>query len=350
MIGKQATTRVSEMFEPMADIPITWVSAAVSAADRKASEAVANGDRSIFGNALPEFWSVRFVSPPRRVHHKFYNVICNPLLWFLLHRSWSPTFTPNIGDKEHDAWNRGYCAVNEAFAKEISEVAGDGSLTLVSRDYQLMLVPGFVRDELPDSVIHHSFETPWPCPSEFELLPATWRAELLESLMSADVLSFPSVVEIKAFIACAQAHTSELDTVRDGLVYRGHITHLSVSAPPVRAKQFKTLVEFPTTQRFVEGLTDSETRHTFVTVDRAEPHKNIVRSINAFGVLLKQQPELASKVRFLLFLTPGPAHVSAYKRLSDEIRRSARRINQNFSDSNPVMSMKIAISIGRLLH
>ena len=41
-------------------------------------------------------------------------------------------------------------------------------------------------------------------------------------------------------------------------------------------------------------------------------------------------------VRFLLYLTPGPAHISAYKRLLEEIRRSARRVNDRSNGVNPV--------------
>ena len=73
-----------------------------------------------------------------------------------------------------------------------------------------------------------------------------------------------------------------------------------------------------------------------MTVDRSEPHKNLVRSINGFGELLKREPELASRVRYLLFLNPGPSHISAYKRLSDEIRRAARRVNENAGEFQPI--------------
>jgi trehalose 6-phosphate synthase len=86
----------------------------------------------------------------------------------------------------------------------------------------------------------------------------------------------------------------------------------------------------------VNDLTANKYQHTFVTVDRAEPHKNIVRTVNAFGELLKQNPELAQDVRFLLFLTRGPAHISAYKRLSEEIWRAARRVNDRFDGVQPV--------------
>lgn len=336
LIGKRDSSRASELFDPLVNVPITWVSAAVGAADRNAVEQLGSSGGEIRSSAIPDSWSVRFVSPPRRVHHKFYNVICNPLLWFVLHRSWSPTFTPNIGEQEHDAWERGYRVVNESFAREIVGAAGEQQFAVLCRDYQMMLVPGLVRKMRPESVIHQSFDTPWPWPSEFELLPAAWRIELMESLLSADVISFPSTNDIDAFAFCVRMYSSDV-VVDGGTISRaGQNVRLTVAAPQIRSEKFKSITELPGTRRHIDDLADDRYSHTFITVDRSEPHKNIVRSINAFGGLLVKQPDLARNVRFLLYLTPGPAHISAYKRLSDEIRRSARRINENFDGVNPV--------------
>jgi trehalose 6-phosphate synthase len=334
--------RVSDVFDPISEIPITWVSGAPGAQDRKARENLASPDGILRSNVLPSNWKVRFVAPPRRVNHKFYNVICNPLLWFLLHRSWSPTFTPTTGAQEHDAWERGYRAVNEMFAEEVAHAAAGGPIAVISRDYQLMLVPGLVREKHPEAVIHHSFETPWPWPSDLEILPGAWRTQLLGSLLSADVISFPSLRDVTSFMTCANEHFGEHveenidDQGFSTLTFGGRAIRLSVNPPAVRSENFKNVTEFAPTQRFIGELTDSRIKHTFVTVDRIEPHKNLVRPINAFGELLKRHPDLADNVRYVLILTPGPAHISAYKRLSDEIRRAARRVNENSVSSRTV--------------
>ena len=329
LTAKRDNSRVSESFDPLSDVPVTWISGAVSSADRKAMETLSSDGGSILSDAIPAAWQVRFVAPPRRVHHKFYNVICNPLLWFLLHRSWSPTFTPTIGAQEHDAWNRGYRAVNQMFADEVSVAADNDSFALISRDYQLMLVPGMVRKSHPDAAIHHSFETPWPWPSDFEIFPPEWREQVLESLLMADFISFPSSRDIRAFIACTTVFMGmdgRVETLTgNSISFAGRNVRLVVSPPSTRSVQFKSVADFDATKRIISDLNSEDFGHTFVTVDRAEPHKNIVRSINGFGELLRREPEIVSHARYLLFLNPGPAHISAYKRLSDEIRRAARR-------------------------
>ena len=344
LVARRDTSRSSELFEPLSDEPISWITGAVSAADRNAADTQADDLGIIRNDVLPDDWNVRFVSLPRRVHHKFYNVICNPLLWFLLHRSWSPTFTPNIGKQEHDALERGYRVVNQSFADRISDSADGSQIALICRDYQLMLVPGMVRKRHPDSLIHFSFETPWPWPSELELIPIAWRSELLNSLLSADVVSFPTAADNNAFIACVRSHFSSVSDNRptkvgfrnDLLTKDLHEVRLSVLTPSVRSMQFKSVIDFGPTQRFIKNLSGDDSKHTFVTVDRSEPHKNIVRSINAYGELLKRRPELAESTRYLLMLTPGPTHISACKRVSEEVRRATRKANDAAKNSDPI--------------
>ncbi len=339
--GELVARHAVESFEGNSESSITWIYGAISAADRKAAQLMASSDNNILASVKPDHWDIRLVSTPRRVHHKFYNVICNPLLWFLLHRSWSPTFTPVIGKQERDAWDNGYRAVNESYANEVLASVGEDRFVLVTSNYQLMLVPGFVRDRHPDTVIRHSFETPWPWPSDLEILPVEWRLQLLRSLLSVNELSFPTARDIRAFAACAEEFLKESAVVtieHNGvsITYEERIVRLEIAQPSVRPVDFKSLKGISPTQRAVKDLTADKYRHTFVTVDRAEPHKNIVRSINACGELLKQSPEMAQDVQFLLFLTLGPTHISAYKRLSEEIRRAARRVNDRFDGLNPV--------------
>ncbi len=329
--------------EALDGLNLTWISGAVSSADRKAVQTLSSEQGLLESDQIPDAHEVHLVAPPRRVHHKFYNVICNPLLWFLFHRSWSPTFTPTIGAQEHDAWDNGFRAVNTMFADAISQNASEKPFVLVSQDYQLISVPGMVRESHPDSIIQHSLDTPWPWPSDLEILPAAWRVQILESMLSANELWLPSKRDINAFIACLNEFLQDAIEVTDSstvpykvVSFKGRKLLVGVSRPAVRLQQFKSLIATSRPQRFVNDLADESIRHTFVTVDRSEPHRNIVRSINAFGELLKQNPELASDVRYLLFLTPGPSHISAYKRLSNEVRRAARRVNEKTGVNQPV--------------
>ena len=59
----------------------SWVANAMGEGDRRAQQAV---ESSNIPSPLPnQKVSARYVITPRRAYHKFYNVFCNPLLWFL---------------------------------------------------------------------------------------------------------------------------------------------------------------------------------------------------------------------------------------------------------------------------
>ena len=157
-------------------------------------------------------------------------------------------------------------------------------------------------------------------------------------MLAADIISFASSRDVSAFISCTTEFMGgRVETLAGNSISLGdRSVRLVVSPPSTRSDQFKSVKDFDATKRVIEDLNSERFDHTFVTVDRAEPHKNIVRSINGFGELLRREPELASRVRYLLFLNPGTAHISAYKRLSDEIRRAARRVNEKTGDFQPV--------------
>ena len=72
----------------------TWVANAMGEGDRRAQQDAEGG---IILSPLPkQKVSARYVITPRRMYHKFYNIFCNPLLWFLQHSKWSSAYPPNI--------------------------------------------------------------------------------------------------------------------------------------------------------------------------------------------------------------------------------------------------------------
>ena len=52
-------------------------------------------------------------------YHKYYNIVANPMLWFIQHYLWDLGRHPDIRAEEMDAWHNGYLSVNEQFAKAV---------------------------------------------------------------------------------------------------------------------------------------------------------------------------------------------------------------------------------------
>jgi trehalose 6-phosphate synthase len=307
---------------------LTWISAAVSGSDRAVAEQAQDGLRL---PGMPDGWTARFVSTPRRVYHRFYNTICNPLLWFLHHRSWGFTHTPNIDREAHSAWAQGAIPVSKAFADEIVAEARRASrpVAIMLQDYHMHLVGGMVRKSLPGSVIHYSLDVPWPDPSDWLMLPQPWRSEIFHSLLACDVLGFKSERDARSFSAGAREFVPGVHIDTDtGVITAddGHRVTLRAYPPAVDTDSLMAAADsrrtFALEQRiYAPGI------HTFVTAERAEPHKNIVRGIRAYGAMLAANRDLAAKTRYILALAPPPPHLAQYRRYIREIEQAVKEVN-----------------------
>ena len=312
-------------------LPLTFVSVAASPADREISEQTPDG---LITRGLPEGWTARMVSPSRRAFHRYYNIICNPLLWFLHHRSWGYTHTPNIDSEAHTAWDRGFLAVSRMLAEEIAAEADrvQRPVAVLIRGYHMHLLGGLVRELVPDAVIHYAPEVPWPDPGDWMMLPPAWRESVFRSLAACDSLGLASNTDLRNLEAClelfqVEQHQSTPDTSAPE-------THLHLSA--IDQESLFSAVDSPRTRLAHERLEDG--RFSYVTTDRAEPHKNIVRAIRAFGSMLEQNKNLADDVRYLLVLAPPPPHLAQYRRYVREIEQAAADENKRHGTraGNPV--------------
>ena len=121
----------------------TWIACARTAADAEWRRGPVSLDEDLR-------IQVQFISPDEDAYEGYYNVIANPLLWFLQHSMWDVPRAPVIDRATWHAWQNGYCVVNRQFAEAIAQrVRAMGRKTLVMlQDYHLYLVPRLVRTRL----------------------------------------------------------------------------------------------------------------------------------------------------------------------------------------------------------
>ena len=314
------------------NVDFTWIASAMGEGDRRAAE---QNEGKAMPSPLPgQRVSVRFITTPRRAYHKYYNIICNPLLWFLQHYMWSSPYTPRVDSVVYDAWENGYVYVNQEFADAIVEEAARSDLRplVMVHDYQLYLVPRMVREKLPNARIHQFIHIPWPASSYWELLPAMIRSGICDALCHADIVGFQAERDVRAFL---ESCDSFLDDVQ--VDYRNHIVSYKGRDTQVRSYPISIDVDeirqIATSTRANEYETRAEKllgEQTIVRVDRAEPSKNIVRGFTAFEILLDRYPELVGKVRFLAYLVPSRTHIRQYQRYIEEIDTAVRHVNDKF--------------------
>ena len=317
-------------------VDFTWIASTMGEGDRRMAEA--NKGLSIRSPLPGQRIAIRYVSTPRRVYHKYYNIICNPLLWFLQHYMWSSPYTPNVDEAVHDAWHTGYVQVNKEFADTIVREAQESTLRplVMVHDYHLYLVPGMVRQQLPHARIHHFIHVPWPASSYWELLPASMRTTICESLCHADIVGFQTERDVRAFLDSCQTFLPDVTvSYREQVVEcRGHETQVRAYPISIDVEEVRRIAVSPRAQECEQRLLPLLGEQTIVRVDRAEPSKNLVRGFHAYGMMLERHPELRGTVRFLAFLVPSRTHIRQYQRYAEAINERVQQVNQRFGSED----------------
>src|SRR5256885_1844687 len=151
---------------------VTWIASAISDEDRVAA------DETIDETARDgSSFRLRLVAHDEAAYDWFYNVVANPMLWFLQHYLWELAYTPALDHGFRHAWEQGYVRVNEGFAAAVlEELEAEPDAAVLFHDYHLYLTPRLVREEAPDATLSHFVHIPWPQPDYWRVLPAGVRA------------------------------------------------------------------------------------------------------------------------------------------------------------------------------
>ena len=309
----------------------TWVASAMGEGDRVVSE---NGQGPHIKSPLPGHEiNLRYVVTPRRVYHKYYNILCNPLLWFLQHYMWNPPYNPNVDAAVHDAWESGYIPVNQAFANAvISEAqALEQAPIVIGHDYHLYLMPEFVRKEVPEAVIQHFVHIPWPTPQYWHMIPDYIIRRICESLCATDLLGFQTIGDVRCFLDTVEEFVPDVtvDRTSHTVARNGRTTSVKVYPISINVEEVQRIANTPRALDYENRLSADTGDVTIVRIDRAEPNKNIVRGFRAYELMLTRYPELKGKVKFLAFLVPSRTHIRQYQRYMDEIQQVIQQINNN---------------------
>ena len=313
-------------------VDFTWIASAMGEGDRRVAEA--SQGSSIDSPISGQRERLRYVVTPRQVYNKYYNVFCNPLLWFLQHYMWYSPYTPDIGAADHDAWANGYLPVNRAFADAaIEEARGYKSPPYIMvHDYHLYLVPMYVKEALPKATVNHFVHIPWPSPSYWMLLPSHMRASICRGLCHSDILGFQSMKDARAFVDTCEAFLPEaaVDHANMRIELNGHTVRVRVYPISIDVEQVRRTANSRRCLNYQRELEGVCTEKTIVRVDRLEPSKNIVRGFKAYGLLLRRHPELVGKVTFLAFLAPSRTRVEQYQLYAEEVRQEVEQVNSTF--------------------
>src|SRR6266498_1290290 len=167
-------------------------------------------------------YSVRLVESDPEAYDRFYNIIANPMLWFIQHYLWDLSNAPDIRRHEVEAFEYGYNVVNEDLAAAVlDEIDGAEEPVVMVHDYQLYTLPGMVRTARPDAFLHHFVHIPWTQSDAWRVLPAHIREEIYNGILANDIVGFHTKSYRRNFLqCCVDLMGLEVDHER-GVVHNG---------------------------------------------------------------------------------------------------------------------------------
>lgn len=246
---------------------------------------------------------------------RYYEGYSNGVLWPLFHYAVA-RIPPVVRD--FDA----YEAVNRRFADAVAERYQPGDRIWI-HDYQLMLVPGLLRERIPEARIGFFLHIPFPSSEIFRVAPH--REALLEGLLGADLVGFHTATFVRHF-ASSVLRILGASTEVDRVVWRGREVRLGVFPMGVDAARFSALAQTNEVRVHAESHRTDGAR-LLVGVDRLDYTKGIPRRLLAFERLLQSHPELRGRVRLVQVAVPSREKVEAYAEFRDEVDALVGRIH-----------------------
>lgn len=288
----------------------------------------------------------------------FYYQTSKAALWPILH-----SFTERF-DYDSADWEQ-FREVNRHFADAACAVADPGA-TIWIHDYNLWLVPGYIRARRPDVKIAFFHHTPFPASDMFGILP--WRKEILESLLCCDRVGFHAPRYAENFAACArafikpavsrtkaivEARLQQRGTLLQESVYTSalsvgeRIVQLDVAPIGVDVQSISGVANEPDTQAQARALREQlGAEKIIMSVGRIDYTKGTRELLLAYEALLEKREDLRGKVKLCVTSVAPAAGIRTYDDVRADIERLVGSINGRYSTADWVPILFFTTPIG----
>ncbi|MGB3413146.1 MAG: trehalose-6-phosphate synthase, partial [Microbacteriaceae bacterium] len=268
-------------------------------------------------------------------YEDYYEGFSNDTIWPLYHDVIHP---PSY----HREWWHSYQQVNRRFAQKAADLADADTLVWV-QDYQLQLVPQYLRELRPELNIGYFHHIPFPSYGLYSQLP--WRKQILRGLLGADLIGFQRPADAGNFLISAErllgVEVSQLDSAI-GMDFVESATIIDVqsgrknvvrSMPiSIASERFNTLAAEPRVKARVAEIRSNlgNPKKVILGVDRLDYTKGIRHRIKAYGELLAEGKVIVGDVAMVQVATPSRENLESYRDLRDEIELTIGRMNGEF--------------------
>jgi trehalose 6-phosphate synthase/phosphatase len=258
----------------------------------------------------------------------WYYGFSNQALWPLSHNVFE---RPVFSKAEWDS----YVDVNKQFAESVIQEMGDKKSIVWVQDYQLALVPKYIRDKKPDAIIGHFWHVPWPVVDTFKVCP--WSKELIEGMLGNQLIGFQRNAYCKNFLAAvARTLEAKIDWDAMTVTYNNRITHIrafpisidytSVADTSIRNKKFG--------KNYLKKIVSGKYDFLSLGVERLDYTKGVLERIMAIDRLLEKYPDYIEKFVHINILVPSRTLIKRYEILDREVETLIEKVNFKYATAN----------------
>ena len=262
---------------------------------------------------------------------------------------WPVIFSfPDMAKFDEAHWQH-YLEINRRFAEVTADVAEPNALVWV-HDYNLWMVPHFLRGLRPDVTIAFFHHTSFPPSDIFNIIP--WRQEIVESLLQCDYIGFhiPHYAENFVDVIGTHAPMDVLERVSttprflsygcalgtDQMVREVQVgeRRVRLGAHPVgiNVEAIEEILERPDILEMIHLIREElRGRTSILSIERLDYVKGPLEKLHAFERLLDGHPELHGNIVLFTVCTPPAPGMRVYRSTRERVDQAVGRINGRFA-------------------
>ncbi|SGZ54552.1 CIC11C00000000775 [Sungouiella intermedia] len=268
-----------------------------------------------------------------------YKSFCKQILWPTLHYQ-IPDDPKSKAFEEHSYHH--YKLLNQTIAdklvatylRENNHLSPDDPENMIwIHDYHLLLVPGMIREKLPDAKIGFFMHVSFPSSEVFKCLAQ--REALLQGMLGADCITFQTKEYVRHFLqTCSRLVLA--DTLEDGLTHDGTFTKVNTIPVGIDANDLRVKLSSNEVLDWKQLITERWNNQTLiVSRDHLDKLRGVKQKLLAYERFLRENPSYV-ETTVLLQIYMGTTDDDDYE---SEVMQIASRINsmsENISDTPPV--------------
>ena len=250
----------------------------------------------------------------------YYEGFSNEVLWPVFH------YLVTYAHFEQEYWES-YKSVNAKFQAVVATRLNEGDTVWV-HDYQLLLLPGMIREVEPHVTIGFFQHIPFPSYEIFRLIP--WREELLNGIVGADLIGFHTFDDVRHFLSTTTRLTAA-KSANNVITWNERQVVVEAFPMGIDDKKFEDMSNRTLVKAHVESFKEHrEHEKIILSIDRLDYSKGIIQRLQAYELLLQTMPKYIGRLSLCMVVVPSRDTVPQYKELRDHIDQMVGNINAHY--------------------